>query len=111
MATIKDRCPTCGDVTVMPDDIDVQIVGQPAKGFYAFSCPDCATHIRKPANAEVVCLLVMGGVTTVSISSATRAVRLRDRFDYPPLTTDDLLDFHVFLQQDGWFDRILADAP
>ena len=24
----------------------------------------------------------------------------------PPLTPDDLLDFHLLLQEDGWFDRL-----
>ena len=29
-----------------------------------------------------------------------------ERPDGPPLTADDLLDFHFLLNEDGWFDRL-----
>jgi hypothetical protein len=35
---------------------------------------------------------------------------VRETHDGPPLTTDDLLDFHLLLEQPDWFENLLRVA-
>lgn len=108
MTTIKATCPTCGEVALTPEDIELRVDESGAEGsFYGFACPGCASDVRKPADERVVRLLVSGGVPALPVRQEPRPVRLRDRFDHPALTHDDLLDFHQLLGGDGWFDALL----
>jgi predicted RNA-binding Zn-ribbon protein involved in translation (DUF1610 family) len=108
MTTIKATCPTCGEVALTPDDIELRVDEQAVDAsFYGFSCPRCDETIRKPADERVVRLLVSGGVPALPVEPEMTPVRLADRFDHPPLTHDDLLDFHQALAGDGWLDRLL----
>lgn len=111
MTTIKATCPTCGEVSLTPDDIELRVGDDRVDGFYGFCCPDCAAEVRKPADRRIVSMLVTGGVPALPISLYREPVRLCDRFDHPALTPDDLLDFHQLLQTEGWFDRVLVDIP
>jgi predicted RNA-binding Zn-ribbon protein involved in translation (DUF1610 family) len=100
MTTIKATCPTCGEVSLTPVDIELRVDrGEPSDSSYAFTCPSCLSQVRKPADERIVRLLVGGGVSMVEVDSSPR-------FDWPPLTHDDLLDFHMLLQGDGWFDQL-----
>lgn len=108
MTTIKATCPTCGEVALTPDDIDLRVDEQDTEAsYYGFDCPRCDAEVRKPADERVVRLLVSGGVPALPIHPAEDRVRLCDRFDHPPLSHDDLLDFHEALQDDTWFARLL----
>jgi endogenous inhibitor of DNA gyrase (YacG/DUF329 family) len=108
MTTIKATCPTCGEVALTPDDIELRVDETGVTGsFYGFECPSCAADVRKPADERVVRLLVSGGVPALPVTSQPAPVRLRDRFDFPPLSHDDLLDFHQMLDGDAWFDQLL----
>jgi hypothetical protein len=68
---------------------------------YNFGCPSCLNVITKPADERIVRLLASGGVP-VHEWPPPRQVP-----DGPPLTYDDLLDFHTLLQTDGWFDHLI----
>ncbi|HUG86115.1 MAG TPA: hypothetical protein VMM13_16245 [Euzebya sp.] len=105
MTTIKATCPTCGEVALTPDDIELRVDHGDSGSFYGFSCPRCRADVRKPADERVVRLLVSGGVPALPLDEPAQ-VRLSDRFDHPSLTHDDLLDFHQMLQHDTWFDAL-----
>jgi hypothetical protein len=107
MTTIKASCPTCGEVALTPPDIELRVDRSDDQGSsYAFTCPRCLSVVRKPADERIVRLLVGGGVAVIDETPPVR----RARFDHPPITYDDLLDFHTLLQQDGWVDALLRDA-
>ncbi|MEE8603668.1 hypothetical protein [Euzebya tangerina] len=107
MTTIKATCPTCGEVALTPDDIELRVDDSASDGsFYGFACPSCASEVRKPADERVVRLLVSGGVPALPVVPEPVRVRLRDRFDHPRLTHDDLLDFHQALKSDDWFHEL-----
>jgi predicted RNA-binding Zn-ribbon protein involved in translation (DUF1610 family) len=101
MTTIRATCPTCGEVGLTPDDIDLRVDEQGDDSFYAFDCPACAENIRKPADERVVQLLLSGGVELRTVEDVPPA--LEPRFPYPALSYDDILDFHALLETDGWF--------
>ncbi|CAN5791705.1 MAG: hypothetical protein M3R09_05600 [Actinomycetota bacterium] len=112
MTTIKATCPSCGEVGLTPDEIELRVAEHgAATSYYAFSCPSCQGVVRKPADERVVRLLVSGGVPVLQLDrpDAVRR-RLSERFDGPALTHDDLLDFHTLLQGKDWFSEVLAIA-
>lgn len=106
MTTIKATCPSCGEVTLTPDDIELRVVeGDEAdRSYYAFLCPDCLEIVRKPADSRVIRLLVSGGVEALTLVEVRT---LAERYDGPPFGPDDLLDFHLLLSTDGWIDQLL----
>ena len=108
MTTIKATCPTCGEVSLTPMDIELRVDRDDADAsFYAFTCPECVCTVRKPADDRVVRLLVSGGVAVLDPEPPRRRT-LAERFEGPVLTHDDLLDFHTLLQRDDWFDDLVA---
>ena len=104
MTTIRATCPGCGEVELTPEDIELRVCTQPSSSYYQFVCPLCDDTVRKPADDRVVQLLISGGVaaTVWQLPDEVREMRAG-----PPLTTDDLLDFHLLLEQGDWFDRLL----
>lgn len=112
MTRIRATCPSCGEVELRPDDIQLDICRGPddelAEGSaYRFSCPGCALDVTKPADERVVKLLATGGVT-IRISTSALPPHPEDPAGGPALTADDLLDLHLLLRRDDWYDRLAA---
>jgi hypothetical protein len=64
--------------------------------FYAFSCGTCQDEIRKPADEEIVALLVSGGVVAERWVIPAEALEIHDG---PSITYDDVLDFALHLDR------------
>jgi hypothetical protein len=107
MTTIKASCPSCGDVELRSPEVRLAVCTLPALSYYAFCCPSCATEVRKPANDQVVSLLVAGGITPKLWEMPAEMLEPRLA---APLTYDELLDFVLEL---GAVDDLaaLAAAP
>lgn len=106
MTTIKATCPTCGEVNLTPEDIELRVDrSERGDSYYGFTCPECVCEVRKPANDRVVRLLVSGGVEVVDRQPVQ--VPLAERFVGPRISHDDLLDFHAKLAGDDWFDEVM----
>lgn len=99
MTTIRAVCPTCGEVDLTADDIELRV--SPAGSTYGFECPGCAYPVRKPADERVVQLLISGGVKP-ELEAASD--------DAPPFTHDDLLDFHFELESAEALKKFLKSA-
>ena len=119
MTTIKATCPTCGEVGLTPQEVQLRVdrTGGP-DSFYAFTCPRCRGLVRKPANDRVIRLLVSGGVPVLGTDDPEDLPQAaEDRSPSPrhsglPITRDDLLDFHTLLASPDWFQSLerLVDA-
>lgn len=119
MTRIRANCPACGEVDLLPGDVTLRIVrqvgGEVGNGScYRFACPDCAEVVRKPADERIAQLLTTGGVPVEEVAEG-EAILEADLPPHPerpvggaPLTHDDLLDLHLKLQTDGWFDELVA---
>jgi hypothetical protein len=104
VTTIRATCPTCGEVELTPDDIELRVCTHASASFYQFACPLCSDTVQKPADDRVVQLLISGGVPATVWELPDEAA---ESLAGPAFTNDDLLDFHLLLQEPDWFDRLL----
>ncbi len=107
MTTIKASCPVCGDVELKPAQLRLVVCNRADWSYYAFTCTTCADEIRKPADNEVVSLLVSGGV--VAERWAIPAEALEERVG-PPINYDDVLDFALALERVDLVAAVLRTA-
>lgn len=104
MTTIRANCPTCGDVQLKAGQLVVRVCSDDDQGSYCFTCPECDRAVAKEASQRIVDLLVSSGVR---LQVWRRPAELREARSGPTLTPDDLLDFHLLLQDDVWFDDVV----
>jgi predicted RNA-binding Zn-ribbon protein involved in translation (DUF1610 family) len=119
---IRASCPSCGEVDLTPPDVTLRIVrstdGLVGDGSnYRFSCPDCEEVVTKPADERIAQLLTTGGVPVEDGEPTDDEAALIEALKphHPELpapgrgfTPDDLLDFHLLLGTDGWFEDLLT---
>ena len=104
MTTIRANCPTCGDVQLKSGELVVRVCSDDDQGSYCFRCPECTRAVAKDASQRIVDLLVSSGVR---LQVWRRPAELNEPRTGPTLTPDDLLDFHLMLQDDCWFDEVV----
>jgi hypothetical protein len=104
MTTIKATCPGCGEVDLTADDILLRIGASKTVNTYGFSCPDCGDFVQKAADDRIVRLLLSGGVVPVPVHVPAEALEVHDG---PPISHDDILNFHEFLERENWFEEVL----
>ena len=105
MATIRTRCGLCGDdVELHPDEVELVLDTQHRRGSYRFSCPNCDQTIAKPADERTAMMLIEAGV----VLRRAEPEHPEDPPAGPAFTFDDLLDLHVLLATDDWFERLIA---
>lgn len=117
MKTIRATCPMCTDeVDLRPHEITLHLTdplgSQASEGNrYGFRCPACEVFVVKPAGEHAIELLIEGGV---ELSTSPRAPWEQGPSHPeapdagPKLTHDDLLDLHLKLRDDDWFDELVA---
>ncbi len=103
MTTIKATCPGCGEVSLTADGILLRIGATKSVNSYGFTCPDCGDFVQKPADERIVRLLLSGGVVPVPVHVPAEVLEAREG---PPITYDDVLDFHDKLERDDWFEEL-----
>jgi hypothetical protein len=114
---IRASCPTCGEVELQPDDVALCLVrdrdGEVTDASsYRFDCPGCCEEVVKPADERIAELLLRGGVEVEERDELSDPVDQRPAHPESPapgpaLTYDDLLDLHLELTDDAWFERLL----
>ena len=96
MTTIKTSCPVCGDVELTPAQMRLVVCSRTEWSYYAFACTTCREEIRKPADEEIVALLVSGGVVAEHWVIPAEAL---EEHSGGSITYDDVLDFALELDQ------------
>lgn len=124
---IQTRCPDCGKVRIRPQEalltVFVTASGVPSgMAVYGFDCPSCGCGVTAGADRATTALLIRAGMPVAverdprdrhpSVAGARLAAQRHPERppDGPPLTRDDLLDFHLALQADGWFEQLTAET-
>ena len=98
MTTIRATCAACGDVELTTTDVSVMISQDSGDGTYSFRCPLCDAVVVKDCPRHTVDLLISAGVHYAMFVAADEPNP--DPYA-PPLTHDDLLEFHSFLANDA----------
>lgn len=114
MTSIRTNCPRCGEVEMEASLVLLTVEAGSGEGTYSFVCPVCEELVQKAADHKIVELLRTAGVeTAVAAADVARAKAShpsRAPSALPPLTLDDLIDFHFALQRDDWLGELLAGA-
>lgn len=106
---VKATCPRCGDVELIPGDLELRLCTTPELSTYHFTCRRCDKVVSKPAADErVVMLLTSVGVPAVEWSLPAE---LDERHEGPPISMDDLIDLRLLLERPDWADELSASAP
>ena len=107
VTTIRANCPSCGDVQLTADDLTVRVCADDERGSYCFQCPECRGAVAKEASRRIVDLLVSSGVR---MQVWRLPAELTETRIGAPLTPDDLLDFHLLLEGNDWYERLAAEV-
>lgn len=114
MTRIRATCPTCGEVDLQPEDIELHLRrpaddpdGVEEGSTYTFYCVGCDEEVVKPADERIARLLTTGGVP-IWIERATGRGHPENPPEGPPFTHDDLLDLHLLLEQEEWLSALTA---
>ncbi len=93
--TLEGTCPRCGDVKLVPDDIELWVCSRRIASFYRFVCPVCRSLVVKPAGEQVMLILAGAGIMP---HAWFYPAEWDESHEGPPLTVDDLLDLHESLR-------------
>jgi hypothetical protein len=108
VASIRATCPTCGDVDLTIEQVKVLVCSSTNAGSYCFRCPTCTLAVSKPADNEVVDLLLGAGVP---LALWNLPAELAEEKTGPAITYDDVLEFHFQLQDDSWLASVVEAVP
>jgi len=97
MATIRASCENCGDVQLTTADVTVRMCVSTEEGEYRFECPACADLVVRHAEQRTIDLLLAAGVDFVTWALPAE---MFEHHSGDPITHDDLIDFHVFLENE-----------
>jgi len=99
VAVVRATCPTCGDVELTVDDVQVQMCVTTSVATYSFLCPACSVIVNKEASDSVVESLTSAGSRLVVW---TLPAELEEPKLGPKISHDDILEFHLALEKDDW---------
>ncbi len=107
-------CPECqAEVSLSARRLLVRIDERTAtSGEVLFTCLSCHATVATQLDAAAIAVLVMGGVTHLSLSAPDVEPLERvpaQRTPLPPFTHDDLIDLHGVLACDSWFQQLVAE--
>ena len=103
VATIRANCTTCGDIELTSADLRVRVCRDDSSAAYRFHCPGCGWVEVKDAQPGVVEVLVNAGV---ELETWMLPDELEEPRSGPPISHDDLLDFHRLLENADWTDGV-----
>ncbi len=102
-AVVWATCPTCGDVELTSEQVQIQTCTSDGSSTYSFVCPTCSLIANKPASVSVVESLSAAGSRLVAWNYPAELAETKVG---APICHNDLLDFHAALETDGWWSEL-----
>lgn len=103
-----------------PEAIWLEVLNGGREGTYRFTCPTCLDAVEKRADRKIVALLVSAGVDpsahgpTEPDEDEVEPTPTLPAADLgppgPPLTIDDVIEFHFLLEDDRYLKEFLAGS-
>src|SRR4051812_40377264 len=104
MNAVEATCGACGVVRLPATEVAVRVCADHPMSTYTFRCPECGRCAAKPANDHIVDVLTTAGAL-LEVWHLPEELR-EPRPGGAPINHDDLLDFHLLLQHQDWFERL-----
>jgi hypothetical protein len=98
MVRVKSRCWKCGEVVLTLEDILLVEHGDGSGTFYSFICTTCENPQAYPADSRFIDFMSMNGTEPIVLESP---IEYKEAGEGEPISWDDLLDFHLILDQDA----------
>ena len=105
MAIVKATCLDCGDVELDIHQVHLQVCSPTAVATYSFQCPACRLITNKEAGERVFAALSSAGAEVVMWNLPAE---LWEAKVGPTINHDDLLAFHLALEDDLWRDELAS---
>jgi hypothetical protein len=103
LPAIRTTCPHCGPLSLAGDGINVRVCANDRRASYWFCCPECGTRVAFALSRRKLELLIEFGF---AFDVWTMPAEVDERPDGPPLTLDDVLDFHLLLTRSDWLEQL-----
>lgn len=99
MTTIKSSCPICGDKDLQPALMTLNIYENALeRSYYCFTCTTCHDIVAKPADAEVIALLLGALSAGLNVNRVHIPGEALETHVGWVITHDDILDFSLSLR-------------
>lgn len=107
-AIVRATCGSCGDVELTAEQVQIQACVTTGTCTYSFRCPGCALIVNKEATNQVVESLTTAGSPLVAW---TLPAELDECKVGPRINHDDLLEFHLALEEGDWHAELASLLP
>ncbi len=94
MTTIRTTCSLCGEVELLPSELNLELTALSGSGAYLFSCPTCGDSQRRPATHRVVSILLATGVAYEVVDDGGR------------ITESEIAEFAEALDSTDWMEQL-----
>lgn len=112
MSRVRTHCPSCRQYLDLPAGRCAVLGGVDGRPkVYAFVCPRCEAPVIQLAEVQATAKPGAGGpLPGGAHGPAARPAHPERPRPGPPLTADDLIDFHFLLDGADWFPQLTAPA-
>jgi hypothetical protein len=90
MVTIRTSCPDCGEIELASSNLLLVVCTVIERSYYSYYCCQCGELCQKPADAEIIDLLVRASVPVQHVVIPQEALEAHQG---DPIGYDDVLDF------------------
>lgn len=105
MTSIRVTCSACGDIQLRTDNLRARSCLDDDRHQYRFTCPGCTEVTVKDTEYRVIELLEASGVR---VDYWQLPKELFETHHGSAITHEDLLDFHLVIEDDHAFEQAIA---